>query len=103
MLSTGNCLNAGDLRYQHRVEYCDSAALAAVVPPANKISGSRSYKNAIFGIAGGIIVGAALMGSLIFVVFRRSRAVVLHKPMASKSSDADNSIKRTSIETSKTT
>ncbi|XP_074577797.1 putative LRR receptor-like serine/threonine-protein kinase At1g14390 [Curcuma longa] len=95
VLSSGNCLNAGDPRYQHRVEYCDSAALAAVVPPTNKISGSRSYVNAIFGITGGIIVGAALMGLLIFVVFRRSKAVILHKLMASKSSVADNSSRRT--------
>ncbi|KAG6492567.1 hypothetical protein ZIOFF_047530 [Zingiber officinale] len=99
VLSSGNCLNAGDLRYQHRVEYCDSAALAAVVPPTNKISGSRSYVNAIFGITSGIIVGAALMGLLIFVVFRRSRAVILHKPTASNSSDADSSTKRTPIGT----
>ncbi|XP_074558772.1 putative LRR receptor-like serine/threonine-protein kinase At1g14390 [Curcuma longa] len=91
VLTTGNCLNAGDLRNQHPNVYCDGAALAAVLPPANKISGSKSNVGVILGIFGGVIGGVALLGLLIFLVFRRARsneppnAIVLHKPIAAKS------------------
>ncbi|XP_042401848.1 probable LRR receptor-like serine/threonine-protein kinase At1g14390 [Zingiber officinale] len=90
VLTSGNCLNAGDLRNQHPNVYCDGAALAAVLPPANKISGSKSKVGVVLGIVGGVIGGAALLALLIFLVFRRTRtnesnAIVLHKPIAAKS------------------
>ncbi|THU45309.1 hypothetical protein C4D60_Mb02t16480 [Musa balbisiana] len=42
VLSSGNCLDVGGMGYQHPNAYCNGAAFAAVLPPANKISGSKS-------------------------------------------------------------
>ncbi|KAJ8464849.1 hypothetical protein OPV22_027401 [Ensete ventricosum] len=95
VLSSGNCLDVGGMRYQHPNAYCNGAAFAAILPPANKISGSESNVGAILGIAGGVFVGAALLGLLVFLVFRRSRrtmeskAIVLYKPEAAKSLPQD--------------
>lgn len=94
VLSSGNCLDVGGMGYQHPNAYCNGAAFAAVLPPANKISGSKSNVGAILGIAGGVVVGAALLGLLVFLVFRSSRtveskAIVLYKPEAAKSLPQD--------------
>ncbi|CAL9767308.1 unnamed protein product [Musa acuminata subsp. burmannicoides] len=94
VLSSGNCLDVGGTRFQHPNAYCNGAAFAAILPPANKISGSKSNVGAILGIAGGVVVGAALLGLLVFLVFRSSRtveskAIVLYKPEAAKSLPQD--------------
>lgn len=43
------------------------------MPSATKISGSKSNLGLIFGIVGGAICGAVLVGSLGFVIFRKMR------------------------------
>ncbi|XP_018674424.2 probable LRR receptor-like serine/threonine-protein kinase At1g14390 isoform X1 [Musa acuminata AAA Group] len=95
VLSSGNCLNAGDLRHQHSDAYCNDAAVAAVLPPASKISGSKSNVGVILGIAGGVVVGAALLLLLVFLAFRRARVeepkvIALPKPVATKSLAQDS-------------
>ncbi|KAJ8480232.1 hypothetical protein OPV22_023959 [Ensete ventricosum] len=95
VLSSGNCLNAGDLRHQHSEAYCSDAAFAAVLPPANKISGSKSNVGVILGITGGVVVGAALLVLLVFLAFGRARveepqAIALPKPVATKSLSQDS-------------
>ncbi|XP_064986199.1 probable LRR receptor-like serine/threonine-protein kinase At1g14390 isoform X1 [Musa acuminata AAA Group] len=95
VLSSGNCLNAGDLRHQHSDAYCNDAAVAAVLPPASKISGSKSNVGVILGIAGGVVVGAALLSLLVFLAFRRARVeepkvIALPKPVATKSLAQDS-------------
>ncbi|CAL9102033.1 unnamed protein product [Musa textilis] len=95
VLSSGNCLNAGDLKHQHSDAYCNDAAFAAVLPPANKISGSKSNVGVMLGIAGGVVVGAALLLLLVFLAFRRARveeqkAIALPKPVATKSLAQDS-------------
>lgn len=73
VLSSGNCLSAVDFGFQHPNSYCNQGALAAVLPSATKISGSKSNLGLIFGIVGGAICGAVLVGSLGFVIFRKMR------------------------------
>ncbi|KAG6481312.1 probable LRR receptor-like serine/threonine-protein kinase At1g14390 [Zingiber officinale] len=74
VLSSGNCLSAVDLGFQHPNTYCNQGALAAVLPSANKISGSKSNLGLIFGIVGGAICGAVLVGLLGFLIFRKMRS-----------------------------
>ncbi|CAL9159151.1 unnamed protein product [Musa hybrid cultivar] len=73
VLSSGNCLNSGDFGFQHPSSYCNQGALAAVLPSANKISGSKSNLGLIFAIVGGVIAGAVLVGLLVFLIFKKLR------------------------------
>lgn len=73
VLSSGNCLNSGDFGFQHPNSYCNQGALAAVLPSANKISGSKSNLGLIFAIVGGVIAGAVLVGLLVFLIFKKQR------------------------------
>ncbi|RRT47572.1 hypothetical protein B296_00027210 [Ensete ventricosum] len=83
------------MRHQHFDSYCNDVVFTVVLPPANKISGSKSNVGVILGIAEGVIVGAALLLLLVFLAFRRARveepkAIALPKPVATKSLAQDS-------------
>ncbi|KAJ8505686.1 hypothetical protein OPV22_006572 [Ensete ventricosum] len=74
VLSSGNCLNSRAFGFQHPSSYCNQGALAAVLPSANKISGSKSNLGLIFAIVGGVIAGTVLVGLLVFLIFKKLRS-----------------------------
>ncbi|KAJ0988056.1 hypothetical protein J5N97_006412 [Dioscorea zingiberensis] len=73
VLNSGNCFIGGDPKYQHSGSYCNQGALAAVLPPVEKKSGSKSQLGLILGIVGGIIGGAVVVSLLLFVALRRMK------------------------------
>ncbi|CAL9202449.1 unnamed protein product [Musa hybrid cultivar] len=90
VLSSGNCLNSDDFELQHPNSYCNQGAMAAILPSANKISGSKSKLGLILGIVGGVVAGAVLIGLLVFLLFRKIRTEdaevsTFHTPTAGKS------------------
>ncbi|XP_010915091.1 probable LRR receptor-like serine/threonine-protein kinase At1g14390 isoform X1 [Elaeis guineensis] len=90
VLNSGNCMASGDSSYQHSNSYCNDGALAAILPPADHKSRSKSKLGLIFGIVGGVVGGAVLLGLLVFLVSRRVRAAtnpessMFQKPIAGK-------------------
>ncbi|CAN6455992.1 unnamed protein product [Victoria cruziana] len=69
---SGNCLNDTS-KYQHQYSFCSNQALAAIPPPIKKKTSSNKLV-LLLGVAGGIVVGAVIIGFLMLVVFRRCKA-----------------------------
>lgn len=83
-------MNLDDFELQHPNSYCNQGAMAAILPSANKISGSKSKLGLILGIVGGVVAGAVLIGLLVFLLFRKIRTEdaevsTFHTPTAGKS------------------
>lgn len=74
VVSSGNCLTSGDLKYQHPSSYCNPGALAAVLPPIGQKAQSKSKLSLIVGIAAAVVGGAAVLGILLLLVFKRGKA-----------------------------
>ncbi|RWW26127.1 hypothetical protein GW17_00009518 [Ensete ventricosum] len=91
VLISGNCLNSDDFELQHPNSFCNQGAMPAILPSANKISGSKSKLGLILGIVGGVIAGAVLIGLLVLLLFRKIRTEdaevnnTFHSPTAGKS------------------
>ncbi|KAF3785553.1 putative inactive leucine-rich repeat receptor-like protein kinase [Nymphaea thermarum] len=69
---SGNCLN-NTSKYQHQYSFCSNPALAAIPPPIKKKTSSNKLI-LLLGVAGGIVVGAVIIGFLMLVLVRQCKA-----------------------------
>ncbi|MCL7049802.1 hypothetical protein MKW94_008974 [Papaver nudicaule] len=72
VLYSWNCLSDGNLKYQNPNSFCHEEALAVKPPFRVQEKGSSGIKlGLIFGIVGGAVGGMAILGMLVFIIFRR--------------------------------